>query len=46
MPAAKMIRFHEVRKMAGYKTIVSPMLVRGSAPSTKFICAARFSRIA
>jgi hypothetical protein len=21
MPAAKMIRFHEVRKMAGYKTI-------------------------
>jgi hypothetical protein len=44
MPAAKMIRFHK-NPQDGWlqKQFVSPMLVRGSAPSTKVICAARFS---
>jgi hypothetical protein len=40
-----MIRFHKSAQDGWLtKTIVPPMLVRGSAASTKFICAARISR--
>jgi hypothetical protein len=47
MPAANMIRFHKSAQDGWLqKQLFSPMLVRGSAPSTKFICAASFSRIA
>jgi hypothetical protein len=47
MPAAKMIRFHKSAQDGWLqKQLFLQMLVRGSAPSTKFIYVARFSRIA